>query len=333
MLSLAAVAEDMMLKAGKPEANARGSAAEGPHHKRRPRRRSLRIDDSCTRIDHAEFFFVKIFRMRVEELLHKPSPNEVHFVGVAPGDVPLHVKNFLGKSIKLIPQPELKLTNLTDKIFQTLRSCAWALRLQQRPGEGNGDFQRRTSTSDGRMPRLVGADAQALIQAAHFVWQGAYGLLDSAALAADPPRSNLSRLDVKSMQWLRANSSSHLAVETDKDLGIAVCSSGWVREHIRKHLHSSYIEVDTDEVSDILRKLKIGLDLIVEGALRRGVIRGGQAKFLRSNLTSLVIPLFRINAKIHKSPIESRPISNLRGFVLGPASNFLNAALLPSQKQ
>ncbi len=76
---------------------------------------------------------------------------------------------------------------------------------------------------------------------------------------------------------------------------------------------------------------RVTLDCLVGEASRRGLITEGQNKFLTSCIRSDVVALFCMDVKIYKTAMESRPIGNMRGYMLGPAASFLNVALLPIQ--
>ena len=165
-----------------------------------------------------------------------------------------------------------------------------------------------------------------------FLKQGISSLREAAAQIIDELNSNLSRLDMKILLCLKRNADNYMAIETDQNLGIAICSSNSVGEQVRKHIESSDCQIDADELAEIMRRLRISFDCLTNNALCKQTIAEGQYRFLRTHIYSDTIPLFRISAKIHKTPVDSRPISNLRGFVLGPASNFANAAILSIQQ-
>ena len=62
-------------------------------------------------------------------------------------------------------------------------------------------------------------------------------------------------------------------------------------------------------------------------------LSGRLCGYLVQNSMSRELPRFRINAKIHKTPAQSRPISNWGGFILEPVARFVNAALIEIMRQ
>eukprot|EP00929_Paragymnodinium_shiwhaense_P013414 TRINITY_DN12126_c0_g2_i1.p1 TRINITY_DN12126_c0_g2~~TRINITY_DN12126_c0_g2_i1.p1 ORF type:complete len:513 (-),score=92.43 TRINITY_DN12126_c0_g2_i1:36-1574(-) len=149
-------------------------------------------------------------------------------------------------------------------------------------------------------------------------------------LAALQKNQNFSRNDRAALDWLR-NAVDIKAVDTDKNLGLALTSANWLEGQLQIHL-ASYTEISDVEKADAFERIRLCLRRAVDGAADMGLINAGQVRYLLSRINSDKIPILRINAKVHKTLIESRPISNLRGYILGPAATFLNELLLPIQK-
>ena len=95
-----------------------------------------------------------------------------------------------------------------------------------------------------------------------------------------------------------------------------------------KFIFVSYLPISDDVKYRIFLHVEATLKTTVQQALEIGVIDEGNARFLLDHVSRRRVPLLRVNAKRHKSPVESRPISNLRSCVLGLAGTFLSKILL-----
>ena len=76
---------------------------------------------------------------------------------------------------------------------------------------------------------------------------------------------------------------------------------------------------------------KQALHTIVDQLQTIGLVDSSTARFLLSKSDTNRFPNFRINVKVHKTPIASRPLVNLRQDLLGPLAQFLNYHLLDLQ--
>eukprot|EP00929_Paragymnodinium_shiwhaense_P085820 TRINITY_DN46278_c0_g1_i1.p1 TRINITY_DN46278_c0_g1~~TRINITY_DN46278_c0_g1_i1.p1 ORF type:complete len:543 (+),score=39.43 TRINITY_DN46278_c0_g1_i1:144-1631(+) len=153
---------------------------------------------------------------------------------------------------------------------------------------------------------------------------------DSATAVSSQHRS-FARTDLEAISWLKQHPTIR-AVDSDKNLGLVVTSSDWIARQLDIHLQA-YERITSEEMTEILRKAAAVLKAIVDWALELGVIDQGNARYLLQRLHNSRTPILRISVKVHKCPVESRPISNLRGFLLGPAGTMLNKLLLPIQKK
>lgn len=73
---------------------------------------------------------------------------------------------------------------------------------------------------------------------------------------------------------------------------------------------------------------------LTERAHSDGIFSAKNVRFLRSNLFSRApLPKLRVNIKVHKNPLETRPIVSLKDSLIEPIAIFINQALLPLQQE
>ena len=153
----------------------------------------------------------------------------------------------------------------------------------------------------------------------------AYMRLLSDELASFEPqesRSNMGWLDRKARAWLKQH--EHIAVvDCDKGLGDALVPKSWVHSQVQFQLSQGYVQLDPAEFLVKMRDSKFRADALVQFFLSAGAISFREYQFLRSNMRCSSAGVFRILAKIHKDPIASRPVCNLRGVWFTPFLTFL----------
>eukprot|EP00929_Paragymnodinium_shiwhaense_P013411 TRINITY_DN12126_c0_g1_i2.p1 TRINITY_DN12126_c0_g1~~TRINITY_DN12126_c0_g1_i2.p1 ORF type:complete len:764 (-),score=96.38 TRINITY_DN12126_c0_g1_i2:1351-3642(-) len=301
-----------------------GSRLEFVH--RRTHKHSYWTDASCTKIDVYKFILVQLATKPLASVLSRPVPNRVHFIDVEASKVPMHVRNLLSRSLKFIKQEKPdSVAMVARRLDSTFDNLAWAksLGFSDRP-RGIDKLRVKAGLQPPRTAELMHAKDAVLFELAE-----AYEPADR--FAAMPKNRNFSRNDRAALDWLR-NATDIKAVDTDNNLGLALTSAAWLEGQLQIHL-ASYTPISEAEKSDAFERIRMCLRRTVEGAIDTGLIDAGQARYLLSRINSDKVPILRINVKVHKTPVESRPISNLRGFILGPAATFLNELLLPLQKK
>ena len=127
---------------------------------------------------------------------------------------------------------------------------------------------------------------------------------------------NFTRLDIKAVRWLEAHASTTKIVDTDKNLGNAIVSAPWVDTQCRKWLAKSMKPIPMGDMGARMALMKNRLQRMVDKASSVRSITKQQAQFLLAQLQSDAAPAFRINIKIHKTPVDSRPICNNSRFCL-----------------
>lgn len=145
---------------------------------------------------------------------------------------------------------------------------------------------------------------------------------------------NLSALDVRGIAWLSNSTAWIRAIETDKNLGMCLASTAWVQSQMRLHL-AGYHRIDKASLQSIIANVRSSLSLLVDVGFQHRILKQSNARFLlqHANSSEVKIPQLRLNCKVHKSPPESRPISNMRGYILEPLAKMVNSMLLEVQAE
>ena len=138
---------------------------------------------------------------------------------------------------------------------------------------------------------------------------------------------NCSRLDLKAFRWLQLHSTSVKIVDTDKNLENAIVSAPWISLECSKWLAKSMRIIDRYQLNIRLGAIQSGLERMVAVARSTECITRQQCQFLLAHVRSDAVPAFRINVKIHKTPVDSRPICNNSRLCLCNAGIFLSAYL------
>ena len=249
-------------------------------------------------------------------------------VGCSRTDVPRYVHNLLAKSIKFIPQPRCDgFASLTGQKHEILRKFSWLMKCPWK--HCRAERLSKMSNSAGHSAQLDGV-AESQLQ--HFGRMLHAGLAKvwNAPDRVHKPLCNITALDKLAMTWLQRNADTIRAVESDKNLGIVLTSVPWIYSELRKQLRC-FTPVTMQQALEIRARAKQHLQQLVDSAFDSNAITCSQRRFLLADIESTKFANLRINVKVHKSPVESRPLSNMRGTFIGPFSLFLNAALLDFQ--
>ena len=293
-------------------------------NKHRPRRHSYWHKDGT--IDYCKFVLVQSGRTVLKDLLARPCLDHVHYVNVDRSLIPPFVHNLAAKSSKFIPTSRPHCVQHALKSFQSfLRSVRLSCYFQ-REAQQRHRVQSRTCLSNKAweppLTACVKSDLQAyeFLTAKEFVKQWPEHRLYS---------TNMTLLDRKALRWLQEHKHSYKIVDTDKNLGNAIVCSRWLDGQCRKWLRKSMQVVPHDVFHDRLQLAKSRLSQMTSQALAAQAISRQQARFLLDNLNYNSAPRFRVNVKIHKNPIDSRPICNNAKFCLCNAGIFLGVYMQP----
>ena len=295
----------------------------------RKRCRGFWSDAECTQINLVHFFGSRLFRLKLGDFLSRPAANRVHFIDLDMVMIPMHVQNLLAKSLKYVPavRPE-PLGRFLAGADSLVRSAAWFSTLGAAPSRTR--HKRFSLPSSGVWPQLSASSAQALgitrtmIRDAFVqIWKGSENSFEG---------SNFTPLDRRAMVWLQRSHSSVRALDTDKNLGLAIAGTSWVLSQVQAHLSKNFSSISVEEAGELRQSRFNSLRNIVHGMQDTGIVDDKTARFLLSNAEVSRYPNFRIIAKVHKNPISSRPIVNLSRDILGPLAIFLNHHLLEVQK-
>ena len=229
--------------------------------------------------------------------------------------IPGAVLRLLGKSIKFIPQSRPNnFHHLAAQVRGLGDRLRWRERLRQAPS-----VPKAVKSGGKRPPRCSPEIEDAILahqSAVIFELENSWPQIVKNAYVANA--QNFSSQDRAALRWLRENSDQYVAVETDKNLGVALASSSWVERQVRKHLANSYAPADSSAVLCRLNDALLYVNELVDEAQRARTISKGNARFLVQNhigchnALMLQVPRFRVNIKVHKDPIGSRPLVNAR---------------------
>ena len=305
----------------------------------RSKRRSFWRDDACQSIDAAKFIYVKLFRTPLRFLLSRSASNPVHLVGLQSDFcVPRCVCNLLGKSLKFVPaaKPD-PIQSWWFQINKVLRSHAWFHFFSNRDFHHDRDRLHRLSIGTGAWPdqhdqlNNQGCFSPNLYRAlAISTFDDVVDKWSQPSNAEFRKSQNFSRLDFIALRWLAHNADKVKAVESDKNLGFCLVATPWIKSQLSGHIANCTLLSD-DEVKAHLSYLRAEICLLVSEGKEANLLSSGQERFLLHNIDSENIPMLRCNIKVHKSPVETRPIINMSDFVTGPISSFVNTALLDMQ--
>ena len=141
---------------------------------------------------------------------------------------------------------------------------------------------------------------------------------------------NFSKLDMQAFRWLDENSDKVRLVDTDKNLGNALACSSWIHSQCMFWLQPpSVVAISRSDFLARLQGVRRALHTIVAKAQTAATITAAQSRFILRLADSEAAPRFRINVKVHKQPVGSRPICNNGQFMLAGAANFLVVYLQP----
>ena len=152
---------------------------------------------------------------------------------------------------------------------------------------------------------------------------------DLAEFEASDVHSNLGWMDRKAQIWLKQHRDTVCVIDCDKGLGEAIVLRSWVNEQVALQLSHGYVQLNPAELLVKMNGCKQRADVLVQFFRSSGVLSLPQARFLLSKLNSSSAGCFRILAKVHKHPVASRPVCNVRCMWFGPFNLFLVEQLNP----
>ena len=144
-----------------------------------------------------------------------------------------------------------------------------------------------------------------------------------------PCNSNQTWIDMKAQIWLRRHAEFICIVDCDKGLGDAIVLRSWIVEQIKLQLSKGYVQITEADFLYRMGELKHCADALVQYFATSGALSKAEVLFLRSSFDRASAGTFRILVKVHKDPIGSRPICNMRQCWFQPLSAFLVEKLAP----
>ena len=138
-----------------------------------------------------------------------------------------------------------------------------------------------------------------------------------------PFRSNMSWLDKKARAWLNQHANEVAVIDCDKGLGEAIVPKTWIDQQVCKQLSLGYVQLDMDSFQKRISDQKARAAGLIDYFAVPHVLSFQEQRYLYSGFCKKSAGIFRINAKVHKNPVASRPICNLRNVWLEPFANIL----------
>lgn len=231
-------------------------------------------------------------------------------------DVPLYVLLHVGKGSKFVPAAKrVTAKSLAAGLQQLRRSLLVSKTFLHR--EAAIPSTRCRIKSDWQPPGDYKVDA--------FI-----RLLREELLTFTPKQSfgNMSWLDRLARGWLKKHAEV-LIIDCDKGLGDALVLSSWVQDQVRLQLSQGYVQTHPEEFLRKMSDCKLQADTMVQFFRSSGCVSHRESQFLLSKLNCNTAGVFRILAKIHKQPVASRPVCNLRHVWFTPFLTFLVEHLGP----
>ena len=120
-------------------------------------------------------------------------------------------------------------------------------------------------------------------------------------------------------------------VDCDKNLGDGLFDRSWVHAQCLLQLQKVGHIVSDNTFLEQYYSARQQLDFFIYDAVDKHILTMANQKFLFSRCVAMpAIGTFRIRAKVHKTPLESRPIANLTQSWVHPFAYFLCILLRPA---
>ena len=145
-------------------------------------------------------------------------------------------------------------------------------------------------------------------------------------------KSNESLVDRAARTWLHEHRDRVAVIDADKNLGDVVLERRWVEQTCYKLLAQASVPVTAELCQQAMFHAKATFDSLIMQAASENLIPAFVRDFMTSKFTSSTVGSFRIRVKIHKEPMNARPVMNLSRSWLGPIATFLTVALTPATK-
>lgn len=288
----------------------------------RSRGRSFWQDDEKTIIQFDKFCVVQTLRSRLISLCRRPKFKGVHNLAPASEiEVPAYVLQHIAKGGKFIPTAkQTSVQHLKSGLQHLHRKLLLGAFFQN----ANSDCLKPSRCK--LQSSWVPPPDQRIAQFMRLLTDG----LDSF----EPQRfsSNFSWADRKARQWLTRHSAIVSVVDCDKGLGEAIVSRKWLQDQIRKQLAQGYVQCTPEMFQIQLSESKAGALALVEFFFYSQVITASLRRYLLHRFQNSCAGIFRVLVKVHKEPVGSRPVCNLRSSWFAPFATFLVEQLLPLQK-
>ena len=146
-----------------------------------------------------------------------------------------------------------------------------------------GGYMSRFHIHSGACAQLASSTAQAFATTRTVVRDASVQIWKGSQLKFEG--SNISSLDKQALAWLQSSHSVR-ALDTDKNLGVAVCSTGCVLSQVQSHLCKSFESISDKEAEELVQARLHSLQRIVDNMLETGVVDGKTARFLLSNISA-----------------------------------------------
>jgi hypothetical protein len=226
-----------------------------------------------------------------------------NYFNISNSIVPDHISIIINKGPKFIPTPKFNTYDVYQSYEKILK--VW--------------MNTHTFGLSPPVANTVKGELKEISDAFHFNFTNKLYSVDHTASSNEGSVLN---------KWLQKN--KLLLLNTDKNLGFALCNLDWYHNQVLTHLNDTltYKEIDTvnfEQIATSFRKICNNWefhtwDSETYNKLLKDILSIAHKKFL---------PQFHVLPKVHKDPIKSRPILPTIGSITSATSCYLTDQLLP----
>ena len=243
-----------------------------------------------------KYILSKLHRIPLAHFQSRPLYKEAHNLsGVS---VPTEVMTLLSKGLKFIPDfrhthPK-DLVQAASKFIRAINSAVYF---------ADRDLPSKQS-SRFRLPRPWTPPLSAEgLRVARKLEQ-----LIHAWTPSKPKKFCWSYLDRCALRWLRCNRDMVMICDADKNMGVTICSTKWVLEQAMFHIEGACTLLSDQDWEVSTHRAINEAKGILDRAVRLKVLSHAERSFVMADFNAPSPGQFRILPKVHKTPVESRPI-------------------------
>ena len=243
-----------------------------------------------------KYIMSKLHRIPLATFQNKPLYKAAH--NLSGMEVPVEVMTLLAKGLKFVP--DFRHTHAKDLVqaaARFIRAINSAVYFRDRglPTRAYSRF---------RLPRAWSPPLSAEgLQTAFKLEQ-----LISNWSPSKPSSGSWSYFDRCALRWLKLNRSTVMICDSDKNMGVTICSTTWVLGQAQRHIDGACTLLSGQDWEISTYHAINEAKAVIDRAVRLKVLTHAERSFVVADFQRPVPGQFRILPKIHKNPVESRPI-------------------------